>query len=50
MRSAPGSGFGTETNEVLLVAATGTDRLPMLAKRDVANAVLDRIVALLPGA
>ena len=45
--SAPGSGFGTETNEVLLVSASGTVRLPMQAKRDVAGAVLDRVVAML---
>lgn len=45
--SAPGSGFGTDTNKVLLVGAAGTDRLPMLAKRDVAGAVLDRVVRLM---
>ncbi|WP_373049352.1 bifunctional phosphopantothenoylcysteine decarboxylase/phosphopantothenate--cysteine ligase CoaBC [Vulgatibacter sp.] len=45
--SAPGSGFGTDTNQVLLVAAGGTDRLPLQSKRAVAGAVLDRVVALL---
>jgi phosphopantothenoylcysteine decarboxylase/phosphopantothenate--cysteine ligase len=46
--SEPGSGFGTETNRVsMLDAAGGRDDLPMLAKRDVADRLLDRVVRLL---
>lgn len=47
--SAPGSGFATDTNQVLLVTSTGTERLPLLPKRQVAAALVDRIVALLQG-
>jgi phosphopantothenoylcysteine decarboxylase/phosphopantothenate--cysteine ligase len=40
--SEPGSGFGTETNRVTLLAADGTvDELPLLSKRDVAQHILD---------
>ncbi|HEY3523965.1 MAG TPA: bifunctional phosphopantothenoylcysteine decarboxylase/phosphopantothenate--cysteine ligase CoaBC [Candidatus Limnocylindrales bacterium] len=43
-----GSGFGTETNRVTILAADGsTDELPLMSKRDVADRVLDRVVALL---
>jgi len=45
--SAEGSGFGTETNEVLLVDGAGTERLPLQSKRAVAGAILDRIARLL---
>ena len=44
----PGAGFGTDTNRVTIVAADGTsDPLPMQSKRDVADALLDRVVRLL---
>ncbi len=44
----PGSGFGTDTNRVTLLAADGTiDELPMLPKRDVADRILDRVARLL---
>jgi phosphopantothenoylcysteine decarboxylase/phosphopantothenate--cysteine ligase len=44
----PGSGFGTETNRVTILAADGTvDDLPLLSKREVADALLDRAVRLL---
>jgi phosphopantothenoylcysteine decarboxylase/phosphopantothenate--cysteine ligase len=44
----PGSGFGTETNRVAILAADGTtEELPLLPKREVADRLLDRIVALL---
>jgi phosphopantothenoylcysteine decarboxylase/phosphopantothenate--cysteine ligase len=43
-----GSGFGTTTNRVTLVAADGTeDALPLLPKREVAERILDRVVAAL---
>jgi phosphopantothenoylcysteine decarboxylase/phosphopantothenate--cysteine ligase len=44
----PGSGFGTETNRVSILAADGSrDDLPLLAKREVAERLLDRVVSLL---
>lgn len=44
----PGSGFGTETNRVAILAADGSrDDLPMLPKREVADRLLDRVVAAL---
>ncbi|HZS36667.1 MAG TPA: bifunctional phosphopantothenoylcysteine decarboxylase/phosphopantothenate--cysteine ligase CoaBC [Polyangia bacterium] len=43
----PGSGFGTETNRVILVGADGTvERLPMMSKAEVAERILDRARAL----
>lgn len=46
--SEAGSGFGTDTNRVHLLAADGSvEALPLLSKRDVADAILDRVVALL---
>ena len=45
-----GSGFGSDTNRVTLIARDGgTEELPTLPKRAVADAILDRIVALLAG-
>ena len=44
----PGSGFGTDTNRVSILAADGSrDDLPLLAKREVAERLLDRVVAAL---
>jgi phosphopantothenoylcysteine decarboxylase / phosphopantothenate---cysteine ligase len=46
--SEPGSGFGTETNRVaILDRQGGRDELPLLAKREVADRLLDRVVDLL---
>ncbi|MEJ5358637.1 MAG: bifunctional phosphopantothenoylcysteine decarboxylase/phosphopantothenate--cysteine ligase CoaBC [Desulfobacterales bacterium] len=46
--SAPGSGFEAETNRVaILDPRGGVETLPLLAKREVAEAVLDRILPLL---
>jgi phosphopantothenoylcysteine decarboxylase/phosphopantothenate--cysteine ligase len=46
--SEPGSGFGTETNRVtILDRDDGADELPMLGKREVADRILDRVVAAL---
>jgi len=40
----PGSGFGTETNRVSILAADGSrEDLPLLSKRDVADRLLDRV-------
>jgi phosphopantothenoylcysteine decarboxylase / phosphopantothenate---cysteine ligase len=44
----PDSGFGTDTNRVTILAADGTDEeLPLQSKREVADALLDRVVRLL---
>ena len=44
----PGSGFGTDTNRVAILAADGSrDDLPLLAKRAVADAILDRVARVL---
>jgi phosphopantothenoylcysteine decarboxylase / phosphopantothenate---cysteine ligase len=44
----PGSGFGTETNRVVMLAADGArDDLPLLPKREVADRLLDRVAAAL---
>ncbi len=44
----PGSGFGTDTDRVVILAADGTrDELPLLSKREVADRLLDRVVAAL---
>jgi phosphopantothenoylcysteine decarboxylase/phosphopantothenate--cysteine ligase len=43
-----GSGFGTDTNRVVILdAAGGRDELPLLPKREVAERLLDRIAAVL---
>ncbi|MGH9462351.1 MAG: bifunctional phosphopantothenoylcysteine decarboxylase/phosphopantothenate--cysteine ligase CoaBC [Vicinamibacteria bacterium] len=42
-----GAGFGTDTNEVILLAKDGkTEALPLLSKREVAERILDRIEAM----
>jgi phosphopantothenoylcysteine decarboxylase/phosphopantothenate--cysteine ligase len=42
--SEPGSGFGTETNRVTILAADGSRReLPSLSKREVADRLLDQV-------
>ncbi|HTD60268.1 MAG TPA: bifunctional phosphopantothenoylcysteine decarboxylase/phosphopantothenate--cysteine ligase CoaBC [Gemmatimonadaceae bacterium] len=45
----PGAGFGVDTNRVTLVFGNGTpdEALPLLAKSDVADAILDRVEGLL---
>jgi phosphopantothenoylcysteine decarboxylase/phosphopantothenate--cysteine ligase len=46
--SEPGSGFGTDTNRVVILAADGSrDDLPLLTKREVAERLLDRVVGVL---
>lgn len=44
--SEAGSGFGTDTNRVLLVDAGGVEALPLLTKDEVAERILDRARAL----
>lgn len=42
----PGSGFGTETNRVVIIDRNGgTEELPLLAKTEVAERILDRVAA-----
>jgi len=44
--SAPGSGFGTDTNQVVIIDGEGnTDPWPVMSKDDVASRLFDRIVA-----
>jgi phosphopantothenoylcysteine decarboxylase/phosphopantothenate--cysteine ligase len=48
--TAAGSGFGTDTNQVVILDPSGgAERLPLLSKYDVAHRVLDRIISLLKG-
>jgi len=44
--TAAGAGFDVETNIVTLIDASATTTLPLLDKDDVADAILDRVVAL----
>ncbi len=39
-----GAGFGTDTNIVTLITETGAKELPKMTKREVADAILDRII------
>ena len=44
----PGSGFGTDTNRVSILAADGSrEDLPLMTKREVAERLLDRVAAAL---
>ena len=46
--SEPGSGFGTDTNRVVILAADGSrDDLPLMSKRDVADHILNRVASAL---
>ena len=46
--SEPGSGFGTETNRVVLLGGDGgSTPLPLLSKREVAERILDRVAGAL---
>ena len=45
-----GAGFGVDTNRVTLLARGGGDeRLPLMPKTDVADAILDRVEKLIGG-
>jgi phosphopantothenoylcysteine decarboxylase/phosphopantothenate--cysteine ligase len=47
--TAPGSGFGTTTNEVVLFHRDGREEhLPLMEKLAVGHAILDRVAALMP--
>jgi phosphopantothenoylcysteine decarboxylase/phosphopantothenate--cysteine ligase len=41
--TAPDSGFGTDTNRVVLIDAAGSEALPLLTKDEVAERILDRV-------
>ena len=44
----PGAGFATDTNRITLIDARGqVETLPLMSKAAVAEALLDRVVALL---
>ncbi len=46
--TAPGSGFGADTNQVTILSRTGAPEvLPLLSKRAVADALLDRVRTLI---
>jgi len=46
--TAPGSGFGTDTNQVTIIDKSGeAEPLPLLSKYEVAQRILDRVVPLL---
>ena len=46
----PGAGFGVDTNRVSIIARDGSEeRLPLMSKPDVADAILDRVEGLLRG-
>ena len=45
----PGAGFAVDTNRVTLLDAAGETPLPLLPKSEVADAILDRVEALLGG-
>lgn len=48
--TAPGAGFGVTTNRVTLVHRSGEiEPLALMSKRDVADAILDRVEVLLDG-
>jgi len=45
--AAPGSGFGSDNNRVILLDRDGhTEKLPLLSKREVADRILNRILTL----
>ena len=48
--TAAGSGFGSDTNRVVLLSPNGAaEELPLLSKRDVADRMLDRMLTLQTG-
>ncbi len=40
----PGAGFGTDTNIVTFITENGTEDLPMMSKRDVADKILNKVL------
>ena len=47
--SAPGAGFGTDTNEVTFVGTETAESLPLTSKDQVAHELLSRVLQLLKG-
>jgi phosphopantothenoylcysteine decarboxylase/phosphopantothenate--cysteine ligase len=48
--SEPGAGFATDTNRVTFLVGDGdVEEMPLLAKTDVADAILDRVEGLMRG-
>jgi phosphopantothenoylcysteine decarboxylase/phosphopantothenate--cysteine ligase len=46
----PGAGFGVDTNKVTLLSRDGSEeRLPLMSKDEVADAILDRVERLADG-
>ena len=45
--TAPGAGFGVSTNVVTLITSQDRRSLPLMSKRDVADAILDRVLELM---
>jgi phosphopantothenoylcysteine decarboxylase/phosphopantothenate--cysteine ligase len=41
--TAEGSGFGTDTNQVVLIDEERQEQLPLISKREVAGRILDRL-------
>ncbi|MEZ5317020.1 MAG: bifunctional phosphopantothenoylcysteine decarboxylase/phosphopantothenate--cysteine ligase CoaBC [Vicinamibacterales bacterium] len=48
--TAPGAGFDVATNQITLVSRDHAEALPLLSKREAAEAVLDRVARLLAAA
>ena len=44
--TAPGAGFGTDTNIVTLISDEGIDDYPLLSKREVADLIIDKVLKL----
>ena len=42
----PGAGFDVDTNIAMLITAEGMTELPIMSKRELADAILDRVLAL----
>jgi len=46
--TAPGAGFGVDTNRVTLIGPDGSvQALPLMSKAEVAEVIIDRVVQLL---
>ena len=46
--TAPGAGFGTDTNVITLITAAGARELPLMSKEAAAGEILDAALALAP--
>ena len=42
------AGFGADTNKVWLIDHEGNTELPLMSKYEVGNAILDRMISLIP--